>query len=38
MSLTHITVRGARLLGQADVVLVDRLVDPATLRHLREGA
>jgi uroporphyrinogen III methyltransferase/synthase len=33
-----LTLRAAELLGQADVVLVDRLVDPATLRHLREGA
>ncbi len=33
-----LTLRAAELLGEADVVLVDRLVDPASLRHLRDGA
>ncbi len=33
-----LTLRAAELLGEADVVLVDRLVDPATLRHVREDA
>ena len=33
-----LTLRGAQLLGEADVVLVDRLVDPAILEHVREGA
>ena len=33
-----LTLRAAELLGEADVVLVDRLVDPAVLRHIREGA
>jgi len=30
-----LTLRGAELLAQADVVLVDRLVDPEVLRHCR---
>ena len=33
-----LTLRAAELLAQADVVLVDRLVDPAVLKHVREGA
>jgi len=33
-----LTVKGAELLAEADVVLVDRLVDPAILDHVREGA
>ncbi len=33
-----LTLRAAELLGQADVVLVDRLVDPGVLKHIREGA
>ena len=33
-----LTLRAAELLGEADVVLVDRLVDPAVLRHVRAGA
>jgi uroporphyrinogen III methyltransferase/synthase len=33
-----LTLRAAELLGEADVVLVDRLVDPAVLSHVREGA
>jgi uroporphyrinogen III methyltransferase/synthase len=33
-----LTLKAAQLLGEADVVLVDRLVDPATLAHVREGA
>lgn len=33
-----LTLKAAELLGQADVVLVDRLVDPAILRHVRDGA
>lgn len=33
-----LTLRGAELLAQADVVLVDRLVDPGVLRHVRAGA
>ena len=31
-----LTLRGAELLAQADVVLVDRLVHPDTLRHCRD--
>ena len=33
-----LTLRAAELLGQADVVLVDRLVDAAVLQHVRPGA
>ena len=33
-----LTLRAAELLSQADVVLVDRLVDPAILDHVRDGA
>jgi uroporphyrinogen III methyltransferase/synthase len=33
-----LTVKGAQLLGEADVVLVDRLVDPSILEHVREDA
>ncbi len=33
-----ITLRGARCLGRADVVLYDYLVNPRTLRHARPGA
>jgi len=33
-----LTLRAAELLSQADVVLVDRLVDAGVLIHLREGA
>jgi uroporphyrin-III C-methyltransferase len=33
-----LTLKAAQLLGEADVVLVDRLVDPAILAHVREGA
>ncbi|MCW2669343.1 MAG: uroporphyrinogen-III C-methyltransferase [Frankiales bacterium] len=33
-----LTLRGAQLLGQADVVLVDRLVDPGVLEHVRADA
>jgi uroporphyrin-III C-methyltransferase len=33
-----LTLKAVELLGQADVVLVDRLVDPEVLRHVREGA
>ncbi|MCW2601467.1 MAG: uroporphyrinogen methyltransferase / synthase [Frankiales bacterium] len=33
-----LTLKAAQLLGEADVVLVDRLVDPDVLRHVREGA
>jgi uroporphyrinogen III methyltransferase/synthase len=33
-----ITLRGVDCLGRADVVVVDRLVDPALRRHAREGA
>jgi uroporphyrinogen III methyltransferase/synthase len=33
-----LTVKGAQLLGEADVVLVDRLVDPSILEHVREEA
>jgi uroporphyrin-III C-methyltransferase len=33
-----LTLRAAELLGEADVVLVDRLVDPGILTHVREGA
>jgi uroporphyrinogen III methyltransferase/synthase len=33
-----LTLRAAELLGEADVVLVDRLVDPGTLRHARPEA
>ena len=32
-----LTLRAAELLGQADVVLVDRLVHPDVLRHCRAG-
>jgi uroporphyrinogen III methyltransferase/synthase len=33
-----LTLKAAQLLGECDVVLVDRLVDPAVLAHVREGA
>jgi uroporphyrin-III C-methyltransferase len=33
-----LTLKAAELLAAADVVLVDRLVDPGVLRHTREGA
>jgi uroporphyrinogen III methyltransferase/synthase len=33
-----LTLRAAELLGEADVVLVDRLVDPGILTHVRDGA
>ena len=33
-----LTLKAAQLLGEADVVLVDRLVDPAILAHVRGGA
>ena len=33
-----LTLRAAELLGEADVVLVDRLVDGAVLQHVRPGA
>jgi uroporphyrin-III C-methyltransferase len=33
-----LTLRGAQLLGQADVVLVDRLVDRGVLEHVRADA
>ena len=33
-----LTVRAVQLLGEADVVLTDRLVSPEVLRHVREGA
>jgi uroporphyrin-III C-methyltransferase len=33
-----LTLKAAQLLGEADVVLVDRLVDPAVLAHVRDGA
>ena len=33
-----LTLRAAELLGKADVVLVDRLVDPRVLEHVRPGA
>ena len=33
-----LTVKGAQLLGEADVVLVDRLVDPGILEHVRGDA
>jgi uroporphyrinogen III methyltransferase/synthase len=33
-----LTLKAAQLLGECDVVLVDRLVDPAILAHVREGA
>ena len=33
-----LTLRGAELLGEADVVLVDRLVDAGVLRHVRADA
>ncbi|MCW2544564.1 MAG: uroporphyrin-III C-methyltransferase [Frankiales bacterium] len=33
-----LTLKAAELLSKADVVLVDRLVDPGVLRHVREGA
>ncbi len=33
-----LTVKGAQRLGEADVVLVDRLVDPAILEHVRDDA
>ena len=32
-----LTLKAARLLSEADVVLVDRLVDPKVLAHVREG-
>ena len=32
-----LTLKAARLLAEADVVLVDRLVDPRVLEHTREG-
>jgi uroporphyrin-III C-methyltransferase len=31
-----LTLRAAELLGEADVVLVDRLVDPGILKHVRD--
>lgn len=33
-----LTLKAAELLSLADVVLVDRLVDPDVLRHIRDGA
>jgi uroporphyrin-III C-methyltransferase len=33
-----LTLKAAQLLGEADVVLVDRLVDPAVLAHVRDDA
>ena len=33
-----LTLKAAELLAQADVVLVDRLVDPGVLVHVRDGA
>jgi uroporphyrinogen III methyltransferase/synthase len=33
-----LTLKAAQLLGECDVVLVDRLVDPAVLAHVRAGA
>ena len=33
-----LTLKAADLLSRADVVLVDRLVDPGMLQHVREGA
>jgi uroporphyrinogen III methyltransferase/synthase len=33
-----ITVRGAELLGRADVIVYDRLASPRLLRHARRGA
>jgi uroporphyrin-III C-methyltransferase len=33
-----LTLKAAQLLGEADVVLVDRLVDPAVLAHVRPDA
>lgn len=33
-----LTLKAARILGQADVALVDDLVNPAVLTHLRPGA
>ena len=33
-----LTLKAAQLLGECDVVLVDRLVDPAILDHVRDGA
>ena len=33
-----LTLKAAQLLGECDVVLVDRLVDPAILAHVRAGA
>ncbi len=33
-----LTLKAAELLGEADVVLVDRLVDPGVLKHVRAGA
>ncbi|MDP9497843.1 MAG: uroporphyrinogen-III C-methyltransferase [Actinomycetota bacterium] len=33
-----LTVRAVQLLGEADVVLTDRLVSPEVLQHVREGA
>ncbi len=33
-----LTLRAAQLLGECDVVLVDRLVAPEVLAHVREGA
>ncbi len=33
-----LTLKAAALLGEADVVLVDRLVDPDVLKHVRPGA
>ena len=33
-----LTLKAARLLAEADVVLMDRLVDPGVLQHLRDDA
>jgi len=33
-----LTLKAAQLLAECDVVLVDRLVDPAVLAHVRDGA